>query len=542
MFTDTNLVQISDLVKYQFPEFYQEQGPNFIAFIKAYYEWLQQQDNVIGQARSRYKQFDIDTASSEFLYHFKNTYMWGFPPELLGNQRLLQKHIIELYRSKGSQEAIKLLFRLLFNEDISFYVPSYDIFKLSDNTWIEPKFFEVTDSIHFDKLVGSVVTGSSSGARAIVEQYESRFEQGRNIHIIYISNIVGNWIIGDTLLVEGIDPQELPAIRGSASFINVSVSTVGADIGDIFVSQGLKYPVKAVVSNTIVGTGSLNFEVVSGGSYYSLDTEITITGGGGSGANVQVLSLSNTHPYTFNIDPLLPYANVALNGIYGFPKFYNSNTSTIITDSLIYQTITVGTIDKLRVINPGANYTSFATVTATDPYTSTSGIKDSNGNFVGTNAVITGIPVVAGSETISEVYVIDSGFNNANSNNQITFISQSNNQITMLGTVVPGAIGLSEGKYDNTKSFLSDDKYLFDGHYYQDFSYVIRASMNLDRYVEILKLIAHPTGNAVYGDIKIITNNALYNDVIFYTIRKDNFLYIGDQWQDDGVWIDNKSW
>jgi hypothetical protein len=32
---------ISNFVESQFPVFYQEEGPNFILFMKAYYEWME---------------------------------------------------------------------------------------------------------------------------------------------------------------------------------------------------------------------------------------------------------------------------------------------------------------------------------------------------------------------------------------------------------------------------------------------------------------------------------------------------------------------
>ena len=35
---------ISNLIGYQFPSFYKEEGPEFIAFVKAYYEWLEATD------------------------------------------------------------------------------------------------------------------------------------------------------------------------------------------------------------------------------------------------------------------------------------------------------------------------------------------------------------------------------------------------------------------------------------------------------------------------------------------------------------------
>ena len=123
IFSESNIIEISNQIERQFPYLYRQYGPNLVAFIKAYFEWMEQSNLPIGEARSFYESYDIDTALNKFLVHFRNTYMYGIPQDVLGNQRLLQKHILELYRSKGSPQAIRLLFRLLYNEDIDFYIP-----------------------------------------------------------------------------------------------------------------------------------------------------------------------------------------------------------------------------------------------------------------------------------------------------------------------------------------------------------------------------------------------------------------------------------
>ena len=39
----TDLKNIAPLVKNQFPDFYREEGDNFLQFISAYYEWMDEQ-------------------------------------------------------------------------------------------------------------------------------------------------------------------------------------------------------------------------------------------------------------------------------------------------------------------------------------------------------------------------------------------------------------------------------------------------------------------------------------------------------------------
>jgi len=62
---------ISNFVENQFPQFYQEDGPTFILFMKAYYEWMESDGNPIGEARSLFDNRDIDNTTENFLQHFQ---------------------------------------------------------------------------------------------------------------------------------------------------------------------------------------------------------------------------------------------------------------------------------------------------------------------------------------------------------------------------------------------------------------------------------------------------------------------------------------
>ena len=77
---------ISQFVESQFPDFYKEQGPTFIAFVKAYYEWMESNSSLVNssntvitndlnvalkppihQSRNLLEYRDIDTTLTEFL-------------------------------------------------------------------------------------------------------------------------------------------------------------------------------------------------------------------------------------------------------------------------------------------------------------------------------------------------------------------------------------------------------------------------------------------------------------------------------------------
>ena len=73
---------ISPFIQSHFPEFYKEYGSNFIAFTRAYYEWLESAGNPLEQSRSIYEYADIDSTLDTFVKYFKNKYMFSIPENI----------------------------------------------------------------------------------------------------------------------------------------------------------------------------------------------------------------------------------------------------------------------------------------------------------------------------------------------------------------------------------------------------------------------------------------------------------------------------
>ena len=66
---------ISQFTEQLFPAFYREEGPNFIAFVKAYYEWMETSGQLIFHARNISDYRDLDRTLEEFIVHFKEKYL-----------------------------------------------------------------------------------------------------------------------------------------------------------------------------------------------------------------------------------------------------------------------------------------------------------------------------------------------------------------------------------------------------------------------------------------------------------------------------------
>lgn len=82
--------------------------------------------------------------------------------------------------------------------------------------------------------------------------------------------------------------------------------------------------------------------------------------------------------------------------------------------------------------------------------------------------------------------------------------------------VIPALTKRIAGYFLDNESFLSTNKVLQDSEYYQDYSYVIKAGIDVDRYRDIVMQVLHPAGLKMYGEVNII-------EFIKLIIRDANF-------------------
>jgi hypothetical protein len=271
---------ISPFIAQQFPSFYKSEGRNFISFVKAYYEWMEQSNNIIDASRSLLNYADVDLTTDDFIENFRAQYIANLPESAVADKRLLIKHITDLYRSKGSRRAYELLFRLAFNEDIEIYVPNEFIFKPSDNTWSIPRYLEVTSSPFLLQLIGTDIRNSDGTATAIVENYSTRIVQGRTINILELSSVVGEFKNDDKIIPIYLDMysvDEAPTVRGSLLAVAIKDGGQNYRIGDILdvVGAGTEGKARvATVSNNF--SGSVEFLLDNGGSGYTVNAVVTV--------------------------------------------------------------------------------------------------------------------------------------------------------------------------------------------------------------------------------------------------------------------------
>jgi hypothetical protein len=115
---------------------------------------------------------------------------------------------------------------------------------------------------------------------------------------------------------------------------------------------------------------------------------------------------------------------------------------------------------------------------------------------IGLNAVVqTNVQTASGS--VNTLEIIDAGFGYIQ-DETATFTSEDGIR-SGTAKINLGRRGISEGFYRNRNGQLSADKKIFDGEYYQDFSYEIRSPIRVDKYSEMLKNILHVSGTKMFS-------------------------------------------
>jgi hypothetical protein len=316
-----NKNKISVVAPSQLPAFVQDDYPTFVAFLQAYYEYLEQEGKLSWTNEKLESAFDIDETLDDFIDFFKNQYLHQFPAEILADKALLIKNIKQFYLAKGSEKSLKFLFRALFGEDISIIYPNRSILRVSDGKWIREQALRVTGDIlniyegdgntssfvvtddvpeanlfvtindaeistssytfndriltfssniadgdivqvsidggDYQKFVGYQIFGDISGASAVVEAYKVVYDKGEFYNELTITDVTKPFVVGENAYVNYVDDEN-----------NVTVK--------------LAVPITSSV---------IAVDVVDGGAYYNVGDPLIFTSNTGFGAQAYVATI-----------------------------------------------------------------------------------------------------------------------------------------------------------------------------------------------------------------------------------------------------------
>lgn len=274
--------KISVLVKNQFPDFYKEDGENFLAFMEAYYAWMEEEGKMTDAVRNLESYRDISTTTDEYIDYFFKTLLPSVPTDVQGDKKIMAKYIRQFNQSRGTFASYKLMFRAIYNEDVELNYPSDQILKVSDGDWRIDRYLVTTYDPANYKFIGKTIKGQESGAEALVEDVVSRVVRGRNLMQILLSNIKGtfNNLEPVRIITDKSGTGHAPIVE--AGIHKITIDTAGGEYvpGDVIelISPDIGKFAKIVVTDTVDLNGALTFSLVDGGSGYGASTDETVWG------------------------------------------------------------------------------------------------------------------------------------------------------------------------------------------------------------------------------------------------------------------------
>jgi hypothetical protein len=241
--------KVSSVVSRQVPEFIREDNAQFISFLEAYYEFLEQTEKRdLGSTR------DIDDTVDSFIQYFRNEVLLHVPISVLSDKRYLAKQINEVYRSKGTIKSYEFLFRILFNETPQLYFPKVDMLRLSDGKWDQAVVIRCTETTgNSFNLIGQTISqGITRGSVESVIKFQ-----------------IGSDTIAELTLNE----------KSIVGTFNTTDSITGLDNTT---NTSITLDVLSVITN---------FEINRNGSYYRVGDPIDLISGSGTDAQIEVTNI-----------------------------------------------------------------------------------------------------------------------------------------------------------------------------------------------------------------------------------------------------------
>lgn len=257
-------MKTSYLVPSQLPEFIRADYEKFVDFLKAYYEFVDEQQLNIMFLR------DVDYTATELLMFLRRELAANFPAFSIDERRAIRL-VRELITRKGTNDAFKLLFRMFFNEAVTIRKPSEQILKASDGRWVKYNFITL-NAVTGD--IDAVLDNSLLEARN-----EFGVFQVRLIKVEKLSPTVIRCYFASTTNLEVIDYQEcalyvgdelvfVGKARRSPSRFTIVRTDPGFQIGRVFLFDASVSGTIAKV-NAIGPNGELEFlQIVDYGYFH----------------------------------------------------------------------------------------------------------------------------------------------------------------------------------------------------------------------------------------------------------------------------------
>jgi hypothetical protein len=275
---------IASVVRAQLPEFVREDYPTFVAFVEAYYEFLQNQGVDLTEFR------DIDKTLETFVAEFKKELSYNLP-NIVEDERFLLSRIRDQYLSKGSEASYKLLFKLLYGKNVRILYPAEQRLIPSDGNWNQ------NTTVFVKVLFGDPST--IEGKTVEIEQADTILRVGIKKNERLTGDINNIQFVGENLYELFLDKKIYGAIN----------------IGDLIRYKDLfKAEVLPTTSTVKIYSGGSGFRVgqvfeLKSGTGFGTLIKATKVSATGALLNIQVIKYGINYPFDFTTS-ILPINSI----------------------------------------------------------------------------------------------------------------------------------------------------------------------------------------------------------------------------------------
>ena len=500
----------------QLPEYIVAEYPVFVTFLEKYYKFLETDDQVHQFLLNSSSWSDIDHTLEIFLPEFRKQYAAELPENTVVSLRRLLKYIYDYYDAKGSENAVELFFRFMYNEKATVIYPGDFILRASDGRWSRKRIVKLDNETPTD----------------FTPTHSDPFDlSGKKIKFVYLETIPGQ---GRTL--RSIETSCFNVVKGVHPFIY----ELEIDLTPNYVFPEI---ISAPVNQDINGDGTVE-TIPTLGDY---DTHIYVVYneniyGTLTKQVVDVVDI-NTTGSNFRIDDAYKVSEGGVEGLYFASDYVYDTTSgeyspyviqSFVNNAIIrVKEVTAFTADsptgilELQIVNTGHRFTArelsdvgdlsyFAEELEGDPPAITSYV-DGNGT-----------PYVEGN---ADLYAVDTAVYQPVEEFTVELTPRYPRNISGTSSSITFKTGIiyhASGSYKDSSGFLSDINKLQDNYYYQPYSYVIQSQKPFNVWKTDYLKNNHPAGFSVFAEVQIIdTIN------ISVTATLDNFNVIFMSFEDE---------
>jgi hypothetical protein len=464
---------VSALLEKFVPEHIRANYPQFVDFVRAYFDFLEETHGSGYYQNTLPQQRDIRTQEQEFLSLIQKEIGLFVPREYAASPAVFYDRISDLWRSKGSEDAIRTFFRLFLDDAVEIYYPWNQVLKPSDGRWIvEDKIRVVMISGNGEDFEGRIIQQLGSDSSARVDRVERKvYTDGIIFELTLVKGSQnGEFDSRERIIADGGLEAE---IYRSLSDIQILSGGTGYRRGDRIRVEGFEgFTFTAYVSGVEENTGAIT------------DVRISNYGAG----NTPDVVLDSNNPPQYYFEDFLLYRTS--DGVLVGPSINLGNITAYLRDTQIElpvvnnEIIVEGRVeeiiiplDELKLVIPGRteNTEIAVDVTFTSPVFEIDTVNGSGAQFL------------------------------------LAF----------------GSVVTTPGYYQGVRGQLSESIVLQDSRFYQKFSYEVSTNFSTRRWIDALKRTVHPGGTEVFGNIRIkeILDSRVKNAFV-YTAKTEPSEYI----------------